>query len=238
MGCTGSPASARHGQTLTSKQVLSPCVLPVRGTLRTLSTLLPKQRQLTKPLTQLLLTLGFSFSSHLDGHLGPSSSEVPSVGLRGVPVLPPALQPPPAPNCGDSFSTGLPWSREQLARDSSRSRTGLILPQPIHLPHYAAMPGATGRDGCWSCSATCRHDELLGPALKTGYYSQNLQPVTLPHGAHMPIVAQRCPLWRDMYPQGCGAKRTHKRSGEVPHCYGTVHVLQQPSAVPTSGTEW
>lgn len=137
------------------------------------------------------------------------------------------------PDCGDIFSAGLPWSREQLARDSSRCRAGLIIPQPIHLPpHYAAAPGAMERDGCaGAVLLPTDMTDCWDLGLKTGYYSQKLQPVTLPHGVHMPIKAQRCPQWRGRGPSaapwGCSRAGTFRAmvASEPAGTVGSCHTL-------------
>lgn len=101
----------------------------------------------------------------------------------------------------------------------------------------------------WSCSATCRHDRLLGPGIKNRVLfpeaSASDTALWSPHayrGTEVSTVKGQgtfcCTLvvQQDRDPEGWGGRWTHRDSGQLPHCYGTVHVLQQPSVAPTSGT--
>lgn len=138
--CTGSPASAWHGQTLTSKQVLSTCIPPMPRTLRAPCPCFCQNRDTADKtgettLTQLLLTLGFSFSSHLDDHLGPSSSQVPSVGVRGDPVPPPALQPGAPQTVVTSSALAYPGAGSSWPGTAAGAGQGSSYHSPSICPH-------------------------------------------------------------------------------------------------------
>lgn len=120
----------------------------------------------TDTLTWSLVTLGFSVPPRLEDHLVHSSLQVPSAGLRIVPML--------LPHCSQGHPAvaapelDLPWSRAQLARDSSRLRAGLIPRCPVHRPPlYALTLGVVaGGQACQSCSIARKQDVQPEPGIR------------------------------------------------------------------------
>lgn len=127
----------------------------------------------TDTLTWLLVTLGFSFLSHLEDHLVPSFLQVPSVGLRVVPVLLPLLQPGPPPSLWQQLrSWTYPRARCSWPVTEAGSGQGSSRCTPSICPQlYAAVLGAVARGrACWSCSAPHKHDGQLEPGIRENIF--------------------------------------------------------------------
>lgn len=216
----------------------------------------------TDTLTWLLVTLGFSFPSHLEDHLVSSSLRVPSVGYPCFsphcsqghpPSLPQQLWSQTYPRAGCS------WPGTEAGSGQGSSRHSLsICPQL-----YAVTLGAMAKGwACWSCSATHKHNRQPEPGIRenTLFTKAVASNTCCRHALHTEIaclaVARRCLLqsgggppaasqdgvkqqW-GRCPQGCGGKQAHRDSGQLPRSATALCMCCRDLLLysPLAGSPW